>query len=163
MFRLSGPFRKLLLLAHILAAGLWLGLDIGLGILVLTAVATDDGQVAGLALQAIPMFAIWPMFGASVASLLTGAVLGLGGKYGLIKYWWVALKLTINILMSILIAFALRPGVDQAAAVGRRLAAGEPGVAIPTDLLPPVFVAPTLLLISYVLSVYKPRWRLRRS
>jgi hypothetical protein len=162
MFRLSGPLRKLLLLTHILAAGLWLGLDIGLGILVLTAFTTGDGRVAGLALQAVPMFAIWPMFGASVASLLTGAILGLGGKYGLIRYWWVALKLAINVLMSVLIAFALRPGVDQAAALGRRLAAGETEIEIPTDVLFPVFVAPTLLLIAFVLSVYKPRWRLRR-
>jgi hypothetical protein len=163
-FRLGGRSRKWFLLGHIVSAALWFGVDIALGVLVLTAILTDDPQTAGTALQAVRMFAIWPMFGASVATLATGVVLGLGSKYGLVRYWWVAVKLAANLLMSLLIAGSLRPGVDEAARIGRDLVAG--GVSeVPTDLLAPVVVAPTLLVIAFVLSVFKPRTRLaaRRS
>lgn len=158
-FRLGGRARKWFLLGHIVAAALWFGVDIALGVLVSTALLTDDPQTAGTALQAVRMFAIWPMFGASAATLATGVVLGLGSKYGLVRYWWVAVKLAANLLMSLLIAGSLRPGVDEAARIGREMVAGGVGAA-PTDLLYPVIVAPTLLVIAFVLSVFKPRTRL---
>lgn len=160
--RLSGTARKRFLVVHIVSAGLWFGVDIALGILVLTALLTDDPHTAGTALQAVRMFAIWPMFVASLATLASGVVLALGSRHGLLKYWWVAAKLAINVLMSALIVVALRPGVDEAAVIGRRLVAGDAGVDAPTGLLFPVFVAPTLLLIAYLLSVFMPQVRIRR-
>ncbi|HEY8471560.1 MAG TPA: hypothetical protein VIL37_02870 [Natronosporangium sp.] len=151
-FRLSGPARKAFLLVHIVSAALWFGIDIALGILAVTALLTDDPATASTAMQAIRMFAIWPMFGASLASLATGVVLGLGSKYGLLRYWWVAIKLAANLLMSALIVTSLRPGLDLAASTGPT-----------TEILYPVSVAPTLLLTAFVLSVWKPRARLRRA
>jgi hypothetical protein len=94
------------------------------------------------------------MFGASVASLASGVVLGLGSRYGLLKYWWVAIKLAVNVLMSTLIVMSLRPGIDEAA--------GAAGADLSADILYPVIVAPTLLLTAYLLSVWKPRARIRR-
>lgn len=149
-FRLSGPVRKGFLLVHIVSAALWFGVDIAFGILATTALLTDDPATASTAVQAVRMFAIWPMFGASLASLATGVVLGLGSKYGLLRYWWVAVKLAANVLMSTLIVTSLRPGIDQAAST-------EPTA----DILFPVIVAPTLLLTAFLLSVWKPRARIR--
>lgn len=161
-FRLSGRGRKAFLVVHIVAAATWFGVDLALGILAVTAMRASSPQTAGTALQAIQLFAIWPMFGASLVCLVTGAVLGLGGKYGLVRYWWVTAKLVINVLMATLILFALRPGVDAAASVGRRMVAGDPTAAVPPDLIAPVVVAPTLLLVAYVLSTFKPWGRVRR-
>jgi hypothetical protein len=158
--RLSGKARKWFLVVHVIASALWFGVDIALGTLVLTAFLTDDPHTAGTALQALRYFAIWPMFGASLVSLASGVVLGLGSRYGLLRYWWVVVKLAANVLMSCLIVAALRPGVDAAAGVGRRLVAGEGGDLAP-DLLFPVFVAPALLLTAYLLSVFKPQARTR--
>ncbi|MEJ3745689.1 hypothetical protein WEI85_20650 [Actinomycetes bacterium KLBMP 9797] len=162
-FRLSGRARKALLLTHIVGAALWFGVDSALGILVITALVTDDAQTAGTALQAVRLFAIWPMFGASLVTLATGIVLSVGSKYGLLRYWWVAVKLAVNVLMSTLIVIGLRPGVDAAAEAGRQLVAGDVTATPPSDLLYPVFVAPTLLLIAFLLSVVKPRARIRRG
>jgi hypothetical protein len=150
--RLNGPVRKGFLLVHIVSSALWFGIDIALGILVATALLADDPVTAGTALQAVRMFAVWPMFGASLACLATGVVLGLGSRYGLLRYWWVAVKLGVNLLMSVLIVMSLRPGIDEAAAT-------KPS----TELLYPVLVAPTLLLTAYLLSVWKPRARLYRA
>ncbi|WP_199435442.1 hypothetical protein [Qaidamihabitans albus] len=161
-FRLGGRARKAFLVVHIMSAGLWFGVDIALGISLATAMLTDAPQVAGVALQAIDVFAIWPMFGASLLCLISGVVLGLGSKYGLLRYWWVAVKFGINVAMSTLIFFALRPGVDEAATIGERLLAGDPTAAVPSDLIFPVVVAPTLLITAYVLSTFKPWGRTRR-
>ncbi|USX55264.1 hypothetical protein [Lentzea sp. HUAS12] len=161
--KLSGRTRKAVLLVHVLSAAAWLGIDLALGILVVVALSTDDTTTAGIAIQAVDLFAIWPMFGASVVCLVSGAVLGLGSKYGLVRYWWVAVKLVLNVGMSLLIAFALRPGVREAAGIGERMLAGDPAAVIPSGILHPVVVAPTLLLLAYVLSVFKPWGRIRRS
>src|SRR5688500_17944982 len=113
--KLSGHARKAVLLVHVLSAAAWLGIDLALGILVVVALSTEDSGTSGVAIQAVDLFAIWPMFGASVVCMISGVVLGLGSKYGLVRYWWVATKLVLNAGMSLLIAFALRPGVAQAA------------------------------------------------
>ena len=67
-------------------------------------------------------------------------------KYGIVRYWWVATKLVMNVGMSLLIAFSLRPGVVEAARIGARMMAGDPSAILPPDLMYPVVVAPTLLL-----------------
>lgn len=162
-FRLSGRARKTVLVTHIISGGMWFGIDLALGILAVTAMVTDDRGTAGMALQAIDLFAIWPMFGASLVCLASGVLLGLGSKYGLLRYWWVAVKLGINVAMSTLIYFALRPGVTEAATVGERMSAGDATAQIPEDLIFPVIVAPTLLLIAYLLSTFKPWGLIRKS
>lgn len=42
-------------------------------------------------------------------------MLGLGTKWGLVRYWWVAIKLALNAALVALVAFALRPGVTELA------------------------------------------------
>jgi|SRR5690606_5464718 hypothetical protein len=159
-FRLSGRARKSVLLLHIVSAAAWFGVDLALGILIVTALVTSDLATAGMALQAVDMFAVWPMFAASLVCLGTGVVLGLGSKYGLLRYKWVVVKFVINLGMSTLIYFALRPGVGDAATLGERMLAGEQ-LSAPADLLGPVIVAPTLLLTAFLLSVFKPWGRTR--
>ena len=161
--KLSGRARKAVLLVHVLSAAAWLGIDLALGILVVVALSTEDVDTAGIAVQAIDLFAIWPMLGASIVCMISGMVLGVGSKYGIVRYWWVAIKLVMNVGMSLLIAFSLRPGVVEAARIGERMMAGDPSAVLPPDLMYPVVVAPALLLFAYVLSVFKPWGRIRRS
>ncbi|MEQ0562094.1 hypothetical protein ABJI51_23665 [Amycolatopsis sp. NEAU-NG30] len=150
MTRLGIRTRKTFLVAHIVAAGAWIGIDAVLGILVTTALVTGDAGVRTTSLAALGLFAVWPMLTAAVLTLATGVVLGLGTRYGLLRYWWVAVKLVINVLMAVLILVALRPGIAQA-------------TADPQGLLYPVVVAPALLLFASVLSVFKPWGRIRKE
>ncbi|MFC7547963.1 hypothetical protein [Plantactinospora sp. GCM10030261] len=154
--RLGGRTRKTVLLTHILAAGVWLGLDAAMAVLVFTAVGTDDQGTRGFALQALELVTVWPMFVAGALSLATGILLGLGGKYGLVRYWWVLVKLVLNIVLCLLVLFALRTGVAEAAATGRALAAGAGITWTPGDIVFPPIVSPAALLVAYVLSVFKP-------
>jgi hypothetical protein len=157
--RMRPRTRKALLVLHILFAGAWVGLDVMLGVLVFTAMLTADPATAALCYQALPLLT-WPLVTAALASLLTGVVLGLGTHYGLLRYWWVAIKLVLNVVLAVLVWFVLRPGLDVAAEYGRQLPAAAPSGAVSTLVFPPV-VSTTALVVATLLAVYKPWGRVR--
>ena len=161
--RFTAPQRKLVLLLHILASGAWLGLDVVLAVLVFTARATSDPQTTAFCFRALELVAIWPVGTAALASLVTGVLLGLGSKYGLVRYWWVAVKLAMNVILSVLVIFSLRPGLHEVGGYGRRLAADLPTSYDSTTLMMPPIVSTTALLLAFVLSVYKPWGRTRAA
>lgn len=162
-WRLGGRLRKAVLVTHIMAAGIWIGLDVAMAVLVSTAVGTDDRGTEAFALQALRLVTVWPMLVAGLLSLATGIILGLGSKYGLLRFWWVLIKLVLNVVLCVLIAFALRGGVDEAAAAGRELAAGVDAVWNTRDLVFPPIVSSAALVLAFVLSVFKPWGRVRRG
>jgi uncharacterized membrane protein len=159
--RLSAPQRKSLVLLHIAAAGVWLGLDVVVAVLVFTARGTDDAATAAFCFRALEVVAIWPMAIAALTSLVTGVLLGMGTKYGLLRYWWVAVKLAMNIVLSTLVIVLLRPGLHEAADYGRRVAAGLPAAFDSSSLMFPPIVSTSALLFAMVLSVFKPWGRTR--
>jgi uncharacterized membrane protein len=161
-WRLGGRTRKAVLVTHVIAAGVWLGLDVAMAVLVFTAMSTDDRQTAASALQALQLVTVWPMLTAGLLALASGVLLGLGSKYGLVRYWWVLVKLVLTVALCTLVLFALRGGVDEAAAAGRAMAAGVTGVWNTGDMAFPPIVSPTALLIAFLLSVFKPWGRVRR-
>jgi hypothetical protein len=159
--KLRARGRKAWLVTHIVSAGAWIGIDVVLAVLVFTAMLTTDPSLAAVCYQALRLFAVWPLLVTGLVCLGSGIALGLGTKYGLVRYWWVAVKLVLNIVLTVLGLVALRPGVDEAAAYGRALLAGVPGVE-PNLVFPPI-VSPACLLIAVLLSVWKPGGRVRRQ
>jgi uncharacterized membrane protein len=162
-WRLRGRTRQTILVTHIIAAGIWIGLDLAMAVLVFTAMGTNDMQTKAFTLQALELVTVWPMFAAGLLSLATGVLLGLGSKYGLVRYWWVAVKLVLNVVLCTLVVLALRGGVEDAAEAGRAMAAGIDVVWSSGDLVFPPIVSPTALVIAFVLSVFKPWGRVRTS
>jgi hypothetical protein len=161
-FRLRSGTRKGLLVAHIASAGAWIGIEVVLGVLVFTVLFTSDTQVAALGYQAVELFAVWPMLTTGLICLASGVVLGLGTKYGLIRYWWVATKLVLNLLLCTLVLVLLRPGVHEAGAFGRDLEAGRVTLAdASSDLIFPPLVSGVALVFAVALSLYKPWGRVR--
>lgn len=157
-WRLGGRTRKTVLVLHLASVGGWLGLDVAMGVLVFGSMLTDDAERKAISFQALELIAVWPMTVCGLTCLLTGVLLGLGSKYGLVKYWWVTVKLFLNLLLSTLILIALKPSVDLLADQAR---AG--GQLQATDLVFPPIVSPTLLVVAVVLSVFKPWGRLRKK
>jgi hypothetical protein len=161
--RLGRGTRRAVLTVHILAAGAWIGIDVVLGVLVFTAMRTSSKHTEALCYQALELFAVWPLFTAGMVSLLSGIVLGLGTNYGLVKYWWVAVKLVLNIVLTTLVLFALRPAISDATRYGDALAAGQPTDATVDSLVFPPIVSGLSLLTATVLAVSKPWGRLRTA
>lgn len=159
-WRLGGRPRKTVLVLHILSAGIWVGIDLVVGVLVLTGWLTDDDAVKGVAYQALGMFAVWPMLVAGLVCLISGVLLGVGSKYGLLRYWWVAVKLVTNVVLCLLVVLALRPGLADVVEHGRALSSGRPSDLDVSFLFFPPAVSLTALGFATVLSVFKPWGRI---
>lgn len=145
--------RQAVLIVHILSAGIWIGVDVIVAVLVLTgrfAGSAETRQVAGSALST---FMLWPMLVAGLCCLASGVVLGLGTKWGLLRYRWVTVKLVLNVLLCVAIVLALRPSLDALA--------GNPDT-MPDDLFFPPAVSLVALSFATTLAVMKP-WGRRRA
>jgi hypothetical protein len=162
-FRLRRRARRTILLAHIAAAGAWLGIDVVLGVMVGTALVTGDAQQAGVALQSLGLFAVWPLVVVGLLCLASGILLGVGSTYGLVRYWWVAVKLALNVVLVVLVLVLLRPGVGEVSESARASLLAGTGPPAVGDLVFPPLVSGTALLIAMALSVAKPWGAIRRS
>lgn len=161
-WRLGRWTRRVVLVTHIVSAGAWIGIDIVMAFMVFTSLLVDDVAIKAICYQALELFVVWPLVVASVVCLASGIILGLGSKYGLIKYWWVAIKLGLNLVLTTLVLLSLRPGVVELAELGRQLAAGESVVASAGDMVYPPIVSTAALLVAMILSVVKPWGRTRK-
>jgi hypothetical protein len=130
------------LLIHIASAGSWIRIDVVMAVLIFTAVFTTDDRTKALSDQALGLFVVWSLLIAGLVCLLRAIVMGLGTRYGLVRYWWVATRLVLNL------AHRSRPdrvawrgrreGRAREAVPGRRTghARGRGGAAISTDRFP---------------------------
>lgn len=161
--RLGRRTRRAVLTVHIVSAGAWIGIDVVLGVFVFTALLTDSTSTEALCYQALELFAVWPLLTAGLVCLASGIVLGLGTSYGLVRNWWVAVKLALNVVLVALVVVALRPGLYEAAGYGDALAAGQ-AVDVPvSDLVFPPIVSSLALVTATILAVFKPWGRIRKS
>jgi hypothetical protein len=152
VFSLGRRWRKSVLVLHIVAAGGWIGIDVMVAVLVLAGRFGGSADVRSLAYRSLATFVVWPMLGAGLACLVTGLLLGLGTKWGLLRYWWVVVKLALNLLLCTLILVALQPGMDAVGDYGKDLLTGSPDPAAVSSL--------TTLAVATVLGVVKPWGRI---
>ena len=153
---LSRRWRRVTLVTHIVSVGAWIGIDVIVAVLVLVGWFGNDVEVRSLAYRALAEFVVWPMLVSALLSLVTGLVLGLGTKWGLVRYWWVAVKLGLNLVLCTLILVALQPGMDEVAAYGRDLLTSDPDSATVSTLFFPPAVSLSTLTLAVVLAVVKP-------
>ena len=155
-FRLSPRMRKVVLVVHLAAAGAWLGLDLALGSLVLSALLSADDIGAGAAAASLAAIATWPLVVVGVVTLASGVVLGLGTRFGLVRYWWVLAKLAINVVLVTLVVVVLSPGVSRLGSTAREaLASGAPTEVTAGLLFPPI-VSSTAVIVAITVAVFKP-------
>ena len=91
----------------------------------------------------------WLSIPSGLASVATGAVLGLGTAFGLVRHWWVVAKIAISVAVV----------VTDAVLVGRvahdALVAGH----APAPLYGSTIAHVVMLAVATILSVFKPRGR----
>ncbi len=159
-WRLAPAARKWILVLHIFCGVGWMGLDIALFLLLLNARITNSvtEAIAGYFAAALIAPAAVPIL--CLGILATGLLLGWGTAWGLLRHWWVFIKLLLSVLMTALVFVALLTAIHSipdiarlqtAEAVRERL--GPLGI----QLLFPPMVSFLLLGVAVVLSVFKPR------
>jgi hypothetical protein len=148
------------LVLHVISGIGWMGVDIALFVLLMTARSTDDPIVVISGFSAIRMIVPIAVPPLSISIIITGLILGLGSRWGLVRYWWVLVKLLLSLVMVVLVFVSLVPGVNDIAvrftpdmsADAVRASLGT----IPTMLLFPPVVSFLMLGVATVLSIFKP-------
>lgn len=162
---LSRRTRRTLVLLHVLASMSWIGVDLVIGVLSFTGLTTDDPRTMATAYGGLALFAVPLLLVLGLLTLATGALLGLGTRFGLLRYWWVVVKLVISVVLTVLVLVALRPTLDVAAV---ETATVDPTLAdrltdVRFNMIFPPLVSTTALVVAAWLGVFKPSGPTRRD
>jgi hypothetical protein len=164
---LTQSWRKTILVLHIAGGVGWMGLDAGLLILAATGLTTGSARTAAACYTAIGLVVPPVVLTLSLTMLGTGLMLGLGSKWGLLRYWWVLLKLALGLVLTALVFFALLPLTSAlpeavvSAGDGGGAAVRSALGAVPVQLMFPPVVSFLALGFALALSVFKPWGRVR--
>jgi uncharacterized membrane protein len=149
--------RQLTLFGHITTSVGWMGAVAAFLTLALTGLNGQDAErvrAAYLAMEPITWYIIVPL---SFASLLTGLALAVGTRWGLLRHFWIIIKLLINVLSIVLLL--LHTGMIHevaSAAAKTNFSVGDlRGSRV--HLVTASSAALAALLFATMLSVFKPR------
>ncbi|MCQ4203171.1 DUF2269 domain-containing protein [Streptomyces coelicoflavus] len=155
--KLNRPARRACLVVHVVASAAWLGLTVGLLALGVTAATDASPETVEAAVRCMKLFADRLLLPLALLTLASGLVLALGTPWGLARHWWVYTKFWLTLGTTVATFFALRPGVNSAAAA---VAAGGPLPDAGDVLFGPV-VSLSAYVFMTVISLLKP-WGLTR-
>lgn len=155
---LSAPWRKLLLSLHVAITVSVLGADL---VLLTLGIASLGGADPRTIYPAAHLVSVWLTAPLAVLSLATGLLLGLLTQWGVFKYWWVMIKLTITLGLIGVVLFVVVPRLGMVA----DLVTAPGSDSLPTSSRVPLVIAPalasSLLLLNVGLAMFKPGRRLR--
>lgn len=161
--------RKALLVAHVVTSVGWLGAVVAFLSLAVVAVATASPPTARALYVAMDVLGVAALVPLSLASFATGLVQSLGGAWGLLRHWWVVVKLGISVLATgVLLLYV--PTLQLLGDVAASASLSDDRGLLPSTS-PVLHSAGALLVLLFaaVLSVYKPRgltrygWRKQRA
>jgi hypothetical protein len=149
------------LIAHVLSSVGWFGGAYAMIVLGVTSADAEPGfrHASFELVHACDRFLLIPL---SLLSLVTGLVVSLGTKWGLVKHYWVLVKLVGTLAVMVFATFFLSQWVKEVIA----LTAVDPGADI-SGLTSPIAVGAatmaSLLLGITVVSIVKPWGRTARG
>jgi hypothetical protein len=145
--------RQFVLLVHVLVSVGALGLYVALLTLAMTGLETRDSEQLRVAYLALGVFSDTFIIPVNVAVLTTGLLLGIGTHWGLFRYYWVAVKLVLSLLLATASIFGLRARIAEA--IGNTIATSHPG-GVGTFLVLVLPIAVAIYVINTTLAIYKP-------
>jgi len=157
--RLRPAARKLVLTVHVASSVALLGTTAATLVLALRAATTGDVGLARASYELMQTLSLALNIPFAVTALVSGVVVGLRTRWGVLRYWWVTAKLVLLVVVIAVGALVVGGGVEEA--VG-----ASPG-AVPASvewrIVAGAATALTALVAATALSVYKPggRWRAR--
>lgn len=151
-----GPrLRRLVLVTHVVTSVGWLGaIAVFLALAVLGLASADPSTVRGayLVMRPTGTFVLVPL---AVASLTTGVLSSIGTSWGLVKHYWVLIKLLITAASTLVLVLYLQTFQLLAETAADRTIPLE---AV-RDFSPALHsgLALLALVVTTVLAVYKPK------
>lgn len=148
--RMPPRVRKFVLTVHVAVSVGWLGLEIGQLILATVGLAADSPELIRATRIVMEILGIEVVAVAAWSSLITGLLLSLATKWGLLKHYWILTKLVINVGLMVAGHSFFRHWLRDQAALG----VTDDSVSI--KLMVGMSIGFTLLVTATTLSVYKP-------
>lgn len=136
----------------------WFGAVAATVALAVAGTVSSDEQTARAVYPALEVIAVYVLVPMSAASLVSGLVISLGGRWGLLEHYWVVTKLLINAVASGVLLLYLRTlkglaGIARTAADIETVRSSSPVLHGGGALI--------LLIAATGLSIYKPTGRTR--
>ena len=148
--------RNFTLIAHIVFSVGWIGAIAAYLVLDIAVVISKNDQTlraAYIAMDLIISSAIVPL---AFASLLTGLVVSLGTKWGLFRNYWVIAKLLLTVFATIILLIETQTISYMANIAADPTTSSDDLVALGSTLVHSIGGL-VVLLLTMILSVYKPR------
>jgi hypothetical protein len=165
---LPPPLRKLALAAHVTLGVGWIGAVAAFLALAVVGVRSADDQSVRASFFAMNLLVRLIIVPLAFGALLSGLVSSLGTKWGLLRHYWVLIKLVLTAIAVAVLLVQLGP----IAALAATAADPTAQVVALADAKRPLIHATggiVVLLIMQLLGIYKPRgmtrygWRKERE
>jgi hypothetical protein len=148
--------RKFALTAHVISSVGWLGAVAGFLALAVSGMTSQDAlmvRAAYLAMELTTRFVIVPL---AFVSLGSGVVSSLFTRWGLLRYYWVLVKLVITILATLILLVHTQPIELLAGVAAKTVVVGADLQSQQRLMVIASGAALVVLIVLTALSVYKP-------
>lgn len=153
---MSPRVRDLALTVHVLTSVGWFGAVIVFLVFAITGVSSHDPRLVTASYVAMDMTGSWVIVPLCFAALVTGIVQSLGTKWGLLRHYWVLIKLVLTIVVTALLLLHTRP-MHEMADMATTTLSPDDHRGMRLQLVFDAGAALAVLLVVTVLAVYKPR------
>jgi hypothetical protein len=166
---MTPPLRKLMLTAHVSVSVGWLGAVAGFLVLAIAGLAGSDDRTVRAAYLSMDLMTRSVIVPFCLASLVTGVLQSLGTGWGLLRHYWVLLKLLLTLFATVLLLVHARPIAYVASVAAEMPLSGGQLRDVRLQIVADGAAALLVLLTATALSVYKPQgltpygWRRRYS
>ena len=149
--------RKLALTVHVGSSVGWLGAVVAFLALAVAGVTADDARTVRATYVAMDLTGRFVLVPMSVASLPTGLVQSLGTSWGVLRHYWVVVKLLITVVATVVLLLY----TETLLVMARVAVDASADLALVRNPSPVLHAAGALvlLLVALTLSVYKPQGR----
>jgi hypothetical protein len=154
---MSASVRRLVLTAHVTVSVGWIGALAGFLVLAIFGVVSDDALTVRscyLAMDVVNRFVVVP---AALLALGTGIIQAMGTPWGLLRHYWVVLKLVIIAAATVLLLGKTGAISEIARISGESALAGSDLWGLRLSILGHAVGGLAVLLWAMVLGMYKPR------
>jgi hypothetical protein len=149
--------RKLALTAHVTVSLGWLGAVAAFLVLAIAGLRDGGEQMVRAAYQAMDLIGWKLVVPLCFASLLTGVVQAIGTPWGLLRHYWVLMKLVATVVLTVLLLVHMQPTRRLASVAVDSAVSGAVLHQLQVQLAVDATGALLALVVVVALAIYKPQ------
>jgi hypothetical protein len=164
MKKVSDTTRKWLLVIHISLASVMVGISVGILILTLIILKTQDHEIINMAYTSMNILAKGPLRTATIVAISSGVLLAVLTRWGLYRYYWIIAKQLLSIIVIGIGLFGIYNWTLEGVSIAQGGASDISSVLAVNNkqLLTGAIFQMISLFSIYAISVFKP-WGERRK